>query len=82
MNIEPEVRDWLAALELAEAVAERNTAKVAAVYTDAMSNDPPRMVQLLQAFVNVAAPDPDRIAELRRKVDLVVFEQITEGLSH
>jgi len=82
MNIEPEVRDCLAALELAEAVAERNTAKVAAVYADAMSNDPPRMVQLLQAFVNVAAPDPDRIAELRRKVDLVVFEQITEGLSH
>jgi len=81
MNIEPEVRDWLAALELAEAVAERNTAKVAAVYTDAMSSDPPRMVQLLQAFVNVAAPDPDRIAELRRKVDLVVFEQITEGLN-
>ena len=82
MTIAPEVRDWLAALELAEAVAERNTDKVAAVYSDAMSSDPPRLVQLLQAFVNVAAPDPDRIAELRRKVDLVVFEQITEGLTH
>ncbi len=81
MNIAPEVRDWLAALELAEAVAERNTVKVAAVYADAMASDPPRLLPLLQAFVNVAAPDPDRIAELRRKVDLVVFEQITDGLT-
>ena len=82
MTIAPEVRDWLAALELAEAVAERNTVKVAAVYADAMASDPPRLLPLLQAFVNVAAPDADRIAELRRKVDLVVFKQITEGLIH
>ena len=81
VSIAPEVRDWLAALELAEAVAERNTTKVAAVYADAMATDPPRLLPLLQAFVNVAAPDRDRIAELRRKVDLVVFEEITDGLN-
>ena len=81
MSIAPEDRDWLAALELAEAVAERNTTKVAAVYADAMATDPPRLLPLLQAFVNVAAPDRDRIAELRRKVDLVVFEEITDGLN-
>ena len=44
MSIAPEVRDWLAALELAEAVAERNTTKVAAVYADAMATDPPRLL--------------------------------------
>ena len=81
MSIAPEVRDWLAALELAEAVAERNTTKVAAVYADAMATDPPRLLPLLQAFVNVAAPDRDRIAELRRKVDMVVCEEITDGLN-
>ena len=65
MNIEPEVRDWLAALELAEAVAERNTAKVAAVYADAMSSDPPRMVQLLRRssmsphLTRTASPNSD-----------------------
>ena len=82
MNIEPEVRDWLAALELAEAVAERNTEKVAALYSDVMANDSPRLLPLLQAFVNVVPPDPERIADLRRKVELVVFEQITEGMTH
>ena len=55
MNIEPEVRDWLAALELAEAVAERNTDKVAAVYADVMANESPRLLPLLQAFVNVVS---------------------------
>jgi len=80
VKIAPEVRDWLAALELAEAVAEHNTTKVAAVYADAMASDPPRLLPLLQAFVNIAAPDRERIAELRRKVDRVVFEEITNGL--
>jgi len=80
MKIAPEVRDWLAALELAEAVAEHNTTKVEAVYADAMASDPPRLLPLLQAFVNIAAPDRERIAELRRKVDRVVFEEITNGL--
>jgi len=81
MNIEPEVLDWLAALELAEAVAERNTDKVAAVYADVMASESPRLLPLLQAFVNVVPPDPERIADLRRKVEQVVFEQITEDMT-
>jgi hypothetical protein len=47
-----------------------------------MANESPRLLPLLQAFVNVVPPDPERIADLRRKVELVVFEQITEGMTH
>ena len=76
----PTATDWLRAAELMEARALGDADTAATLITAAMDANPPRVIALLQAVLNLAPVDAERATDVRRRIEAGVFADLLDRL--